>query len=410
MKILLINKFLYPKGGDAISTLNTGKLLEKKGHQVFFWGMKHPKNPDFPYSEYFVDNIDYESQSIREKFSNSLKILYSFEAKRKIEKFINNVAKPDIVHLSNFAHQISPSILDIIKKYNISTVMTMRDYKLVCPSYTMLSGGKPCEKCKGGRYYWCFINRCTKNSHLKSLVNVIEMYLHHKILNIYSQINIIIATSEFLKKTHIKMGLTNPIICLSNFVNIEDFTPECSWEEKSIVYFGRLSREKGLFTLLDAIKGIDDIQLKIVGEGPIRKDLEQKVEKEGINNVVFAGYKSGENLKKEIKRSMFSIIPSECYETFGLTIIESYALGKPVIGSRIGGIPELVIDGVTGYTFEPGNAEDLRCKILTLCEKPEKIIQMGKNARNLAEENYNTEKHYKRLMEIYSIAMAKHTV
>jgi len=198
MKVLLINKFLYPKGGDAISTLTTGKLLSEKGHNVIFWGMRHPSNPEYTYQDYFIDNISYDKpQGILKKIKPSLKIIYSFEAKRKISKLLKKI-DPDIVHLNNFAHQISPSILDVIHKYKIPTVMTMRDYKLVCPSYRMLLNGTPCEKCKNGKYYNCFFNKCTKYSYSKSLVNTIEMYLHHKILHIYNKIDIFILSIMYI--------------------------------------------------------------------------------------------------------------------------------------------------------------------------------------------------------------------
>jgi len=407
MKILLINKFLYPKGGDAISTLNTGKLLEKKGHQVFYWGMKHQKNPGYPYSEYFVDNIDYENQSIKEKISNSLKILYSFEAKRKIEKFINEVVKPDIVHLNNFAHQISPSILDVVKKYNIPVVMTMHDYKLVCPSYTMLSNDNPCEKCRGGKYYWCFLRKCTKNSYMKSLINTVEMYLHHRILDIYSKIDVFISPSKFLKSKVLEMGFNGNIVVLPNFVFLEEYVPEFNFKENSLCYVGRLSKEKGLFALIEAFKGLN-ITLKIIGTGPIEEDLKIKVKSLELNKVKFLGYKSGEDLKNEIRNSMTVVLPSECYENNPRTVLEAFALGKPVIGTRIGGIPELVKDEETGYTFEPGNVNDLGDKILLLLKNLDKIIQMGKNARKFVEENFNPEKHYQELMRIYRMAIQKH--
>jgi len=406
MKILLINKFLYPKGGDVISTLETGRLLSEKGHKVIFWGMKHPLNSEYHYKDYFVSYVDFNKpMNILQAFKTTMRILYSFEAKKKIEELIKK-EKPDIVHLNNFAHQISPSILDIFAKYRIPTVMTMRDYKLVCPSYTMLSDGIPCERCKNGKYYRCFINKCTKNSYMKSLLNTVEMYLHHKILHIYNRIDLIIATSQFLKEKHIEMGIRNEIVCLPNFVNIKDYLPEYQWKEKSIVYFGRLSREKGLFTLLKAIKGLN-IQLKIIGDGPIRKDLGQKAKKERINNVVFVGYKLGKDLKKEIQDSIATVLPSEWYEAFGRTVIESFALGKPVIGARIGGIPELVKDNENGLTFESGNSEDLKDRILHLLKNPDKIIEMGRNARKFVEENFNPEKHYQGLMKIYQMAIGR---
>jgi len=408
MKILLVNKFLYPKGGDAISTINTGKLLSAKNHKVIFWGMEHPSNSDYSYKDYFVSNIDFNKpMSFAQQLKATLRILYSLEAKRKIEELVE-IEEPDIVHLNNFAHQISPSILHILKKYNIPSVMTMRDYKLVCPVYTMLSNGKPCEKCKDGKYYQCLINICAKDSRLKSLLNAAEMYLHHKILHIYDLIQIFIAPSLFLKNKIEEMGLKRKIVFLPNFVNVEDFKPEFNWQENSIVYFGRLSGEKGLFTLIEAMKGVD-VNLKIIGEGSLKERLELKVKGESKNNVCFLGYKSGEDLKNKIKKSMFVVLSSEWYENNPRTVLEAFALGKPVIGSRIGGIPELVKDGETGLTFEPGNVEDLRDKIEYFINSPYGITEMGKNARRFVEENFNPNKHYKKLMEVYKTAKIKHT-
>ena len=181
MRILLVNKFLYAKGGDAISTLTTGALLRNKGHKVFFWGMAHPNNPRYSTSSYFIDYIDYnKSGGIKGQITAATKLLYSFEAKKKVDELIR-AENPDIIHLNNFSHQISPSILDTFSKYEIPTVMTMRDYKLVCPSYQMLSNDRPCEMCRNGRYFWCLLKKCTKNSYSKSMLNTMEMYLHHQI-------------------------------------------------------------------------------------------------------------------------------------------------------------------------------------------------------------------------------------
>jgi len=324
--------------------------------------------------------------------------------KRKIKKFINEVVKPDIVHLNNFAHQISPSILHVFKKYEIPIVMTMRDYKLVCPSYSMLSNDNPCEKCKGGKYYWCFLRKCTKNSYMKSLINTVEMYLHHRIFDIYSKIDVFISPSKFLKSKVLEMGFNGNIVVLPNFVFLEEYVPEFNFKENSLCYVGRLSKEKGLFTLIKAFKGLN-VTLKIIGTGPIEEDLKIKVKSFGLNNVKFLGYKLGEDLKNEIRNSMGVILPSEWYENNPRTVLEAFALGKPIIGARIGGIPELVRDGETGYTFEPGNADDLGDKILLFLKNFEKIADMGKNARKFVEENFNPEKHY---LRIYQMAIQKH--
>jgi len=406
VKILLINKFLYPKGGAEASTLVTGALLSRKGHEVHYWGMQHPSNPEYPYKDYFVSQVDYNKASgILTKLKAASNILYSFEAKKNIESFIKEI-KPDIAHLNSLYHQISPSILHVLKKHTIPTVMTIRDYKLVCPSYLMLADGKPCERCKGGRYYNCFFNKCTKNSYAKSFLNVVEMYLHHKILHIYDSIDVYISPSMFLKNKLEEMGFTHEIEYLPNFVDLGEYSPRYNWQQRSIVYFGRLSPEKGLSTLLEAVKDLN-VKLKIIGDGPIRQELEKKAVVERINNVIFVGYKSGQELKKEIQDAMATVTPSQCYENNPRSVIESFALGKPVIGARIGGIPELAKDGETGYTFKSGNVDDLRSKINLLIGSPDKVINMGKTARKLVEQHNNPEAHYQRLTQIYKMAAEK---
>ncbi len=400
MKILLVNKFLYPKGGDAISTLATGRLLVQKGHDVFYWGMNHPNNSDFPYIEHFVSHVDYDkSLGITKQLKAALNILYSFEAKKKFEIIIKKI-QPDIVHLNNFAHQISPSILYVLRKSKIPAVMTMHDYKMVCASYSMLVNGKPCEKCKDGKYYNCVLQKCTKGSYVKSLVNTAEMYLHHKILHIYDYIDTYISPSKFLKNKIEEMRFRGTVVYLPNFVDVETLQPLYESQEESIVYVGRLSHEKGIKTLMDAIKGVN-IKLKIIGEGPLAGSLINKSIKEKIENVEFLGYKKGEDLQNEIKKSILMVIPSEWYENNPRSVIEAFALGKPVIGARIGGIPELVRDWETGITFESGNIADLRDKLQLLLKNRERIPEMGRKARAFVKIELNAETHYKNLLNIY---------
>jgi len=366
--------------------------------------MDHPANPEYPYKKYFVDHIDFNAPAnLTSKVRSSLNILYSLDAKRKIQALLEEV-KPDIVHLNNFAHQISPSVLDVFHRLNIPAVMTMRDYKLVCASYSMLSKGKPCELCKQGRYYSCFSERCTKGSTLKSLVNTVEMYLHHRILHIYDKIDIFISPSRFLMEKVMEMGFRGRVVHLPNFVDVEAITPAYQYQEESIVYVGRLSAEKGVGTLIDAVKGLD-VRLTIVGDGPLMQELTQKVKGEHIHNVSFLGYKKSDELQDIIRRSMFVILPSECYENNPRVIIEAFALGKPALGARIGGIPELVRDGQTGFMFESGNATDIRNKIVAMLQNRERIAEMGRTARAFIEKDLNPEVHYKRLSEIYRMAM-----
>jgi glycosyltransferase involved in cell wall biosynthesis len=406
MKVLLINKFLYPKGGDAVSTLATGRLLVEKGWEVVFWGMDSPETPDYPYKGLFVSNVNYTNgQNVLRQAKDALRIIYSFEARRKLGRLLDE-CRPDIVHLNNFAHQISPSVLDAIKRRGIPAVMTMRDYKMVCPSYSMLAHGMPCERCREGRYYHCLFNRCTKDSALKSLVNTVEMYVHHRMLHIYDKMDTYISPSRFLQEKVREMGLRGEIVYLPNFVDVEKFIPSYEGEEESIIYVGRLSHEKGIATLMDAVKD-SRVTLKVIGDGPLKKELVSKVQEERIDNVVFLGYKTGRELHDEIRKSLFLVIPSEWYENNPRTVIEAFALGKPVIGARIGGIPELVKDWETGLTFTSGDARDLREKIEQLLDNPEKIPEMGRKARALVERELNPEIHYRSLLSIYERAIHK---
>jgi len=389
LKVLLVNKFLYPKGGDAISTLTTGNILQAKGHEVVFWGMDHPGNPSYPFQNLFVSQVDYEKKGDFFLIARTAtKILYSFEAKNKMAALLETF-QPDVIHLNNFAHQISPSILDVIKKYHIPVVMTMHDYKMVCPTYSLLCKGQVCESCSAGRFYHCGTNRCNKGSLYKSLVNVAEMYFHHRLLNIYDKIDVYISPSHFLKGKVEEMGMKGVVFYLPNCVDVTGFEPEFAWQEKSIVFLGRLSHEKGIETLIDAIKEFGDIRLKIIGDGPLKGFLEKKVINENISNIVFLGYLTGRALHNEIRNSMFLVIPSEWYENNPRSVIEAFALGKPAIGARIGGIPELVEDWKTGLTYNSGDTDDLKEKIHLMLKNKEKIPEMGKNARNLAETKYD---------------------
>jgi glycosyltransferase involved in cell wall biosynthesis len=402
MKILLVNKFFYFKGGSEYCFFDTACILQERGHNVCFLSVEHPENIPLSASKYFVSRVDFEtSGGFLESTKTSGKILYSFEAKKNVKSILKKEI-PDLCHLHNIYHQISPSIIHILKKRGISIIMTLHDYKMVCPIYTLYFNGKVCERCKNGRYYWCLINCCTKGSYAKSALNVLEMYLHHKLLHIYELVDVFISPSQFLKEKLKEMGFNGRTVYLPNFVDIDAFVPFYVCKEKAIYYAGRLSEEKGLFTLVEAVKGLD-VKLIIIGDGPLRGELEKRKN----DNTYFTGYMPQQELKKVAGDCMAMVIPSEWYENNPRSILEAFAIGKPVIGARIGGITELVIDNVTGYTFEPGNAEDLREEIKFIIANSLKAVEMGKNARRFVQENFNPEKHYQGLMEIYQMAQKK---
>ncbi len=409
MKVLLANKYFYRKGGDAVVFFATAELLQERGQEVIFFSMRGPKNHESPFDRYFVSSVEFNGgNSILQQVKSASRILYSFEAKKKMSHLLRESA-PDIAHLHNIYHQISPSIIHSLRKKKIPIVMTLHDYKITCPAYSLLSSGGPCERCAQKAYYKILANQCLKESFSKSALAMMEMYLHHVLLKIYEKVDVFISPSAFLKRKVEEMGFRGRIVHIPNFIDSDGYSPCFDFLPGTVVYFGRLSREKGVATLIDAAKGLD-VSLKIIGTGPEKETLEAKVAAENIKNVSFLGYKSGEDLHSEISRSAFAVVPSECYENNPLSILEAFALGKPVIGARIGGIPELVKDGQTGYTFESGNVRDLQEKIEALSKMRSDITEMGRTARQFVEKEFNPEIHYQRLMEVYQAAREKRGV
>lgn len=407
MNILLINKYFYPKGGSEISLFNTAKILEEEGHHVSFFSMLHPLNIDTPYSKYFVSNVDFERPgSFKENVKTSMRIVYSLESRKKLEELLKQ-ERPDIVHLHNIHHQISPSILYSLKKFKLPVVMTLHDYKMVCPTYRMVLRGRVCERCRNRRFFHCTVHRCHKNSVSKSILNTLEMYLHSCIFRSYTLVDVFISPSQFLKNRFWAMGFPGKIIHLPNFVFPDEFDPSLTWGDKTILYFGRLSREKGIYTLLQAMEGLP-IRCKIFGDGPEKDNVQKIIKDKTLTNTFLYGFMEQEQLKKEVQNCMFVVLPSEWYENLPFSVIESFALGKPVVGANIGGIPELIRNEKTGMLFEPGNVDDLKKNILYLLDNSEKISKMGRTARTYIEQDLNPKNHYRELIKIYNEVLDRH--
>ena len=400
MKLLVVNKFYFLMGGSEKYVFDLNKILEKNGFSIIPFSMKDEKNFLSEYSKYFVSNIDFQNKlTFADRLRAIPRILYSFESRKKILKLIEDT-KPDLAHVHNIAHQISPSILPVLKRRGIPIVQTLHDFKLVCPNYLFYTHGEPCEECKKNKFYNAIINKCIKNSLSGSFLIAIEMYFH-KMIKVYDNIDIFITPSLFMKRKLEEFGIdSNKLIHIPSFVSTKSFSPNYGFEDY-FVYFGRLSGEKGVMTLLKAIEKNWKIKLLIVGEGVLKEELERYAEKKGLTNVIFKGYKSGAELKNLIKDSMFTVVPSEWYENCPISVLESFAMGKPVIGANIGGIPELINEGSDGLFFEPGNTMDLKDKILYLLNNPGKIKEMGKMGREKVEKLYDVELHYQRINDIY---------
>ncbi len=412
MKILMVNKFHYIKGGSETYYFALKRLLESKGHEVIDFSMKDPKNFKSEYSEFFVEGVDYNGKSgVAEKIRAAKNIIYSKEARDKFEKLVL-ATKPDVVHLHIFQHQLSPSILDVCKKYNLPVVYTAHDLKMLCLNYVMMTHGEICEKCKGGHYINCAKQKCVKDSFFKSMINVCEGYLH-KWRKSYDAIDLVITPSEFYHKKFLEFGIApERVLHLANFLDRE--CPNVNKGEDSgkyYLYFGRLSREKGIMTLIQAYEkylergGQSD--LYIVGNGPCMEEIKTYIDGKNLSTVKLLGFKSGQELIDIVGNARAVILPSEWYENGPYSAIEAIQCGRPIIGSELGGIPEL-IDG-NGKAFNHGNVEEL-AKILS--EFPEagtpEAEELSRKSTELFNKNHTAEAHYPVLLECYEKAVKLH--
>jgi glycosyltransferase involved in cell wall biosynthesis len=393
MRILMVNKFLYQNGGSETYMFHLAEYLEKMGHQTAFFGMEHPENLVNP--PHMVKNMDFHTRSVS-RFLYPFRILWSAPAKAKLRKAINDF-KPDIVHLNNYHYQLTPSILYACFREKVPVVQTLHDAILVCPNYSLFRFDclKTCEKCTGGRFYNCIRYRCVHGSLIKSTLAALGSYLY-QLLNPYGKISRLISPSYFLSQKMKAMGYRNEnLMVLHNF-----YTPDknlaTTEKEPYVLYFGRLSTIKGVSTLIKAAQMLSRIRFVIAGRG----EDEVELRKSAGPNVEFRGFVNGKELNTLIRKALFSVYPSQWYENCPMSVLESQAVGTPVIGANIGGIPELVQNNVDGLLFEPGNAEDLCRKIDFLYSNPS-VLQAFSVKCIQKVQQFSIDKYYDELVGIY---------
>jgi len=414
MRIAIASNYYYLKGGAERVLFEEKKILEAHGHQVPVFSQAHPRNEFSPYGDYFPPFKDWRGTRGPAKVAMAKSIMYDRQTARCFLRFLE-AAEPDIVHAHNIYGGLTTSILDAARKKHVPVVMTLHDYKLICPSYLMLNRGAVCEDCKGGRFIHCLLNTCHKENRAASGVYCLESYLN-RWLHKYDTIRYLICPSMFSLRKHAEHGIPRDrLLHIPNFVNaIEQsregrLTAEPRYEDGGYALFvGRLSSEKGIPTLLAAAKGLD-VPVRLVGDGPLKTEYENWVKNNGMTHVTFEGYKSGADLKRLYENAAFLVLPSQCYENAPMSILEAYACGKPVVGSRIGGIAEMVEHGRTGLQFTPGNADELAECMRTLWLGASLRSQMGLAARDKVEREFSAEAHYEQLMEVYGHLLSEST-
>jgi len=403
LNILSVNKFYWRKGGSEAVFFGEKELLEGHGHTVWPFSMQSSDNLESEFSRYFVDEVDYESPSKIDKIKNASKIIYSFDARSKMERFLRDYT-PDVAHFHIFQHQISVSTFGPLRKRGIPIILTVHDLKPMCPNYKMYVDGEVCEACKGGKFVNCFKRRCNDGSTGKSLLNTLEMYFHHA-RGYYDWVDQYITVSQFYRDKMLEWDFPeSQVTYLPNYIDFEKI-PARQEAGEHVLFFGRLSEEKGIEQVLAAARVNSDIPHLIAGTGPAEAALKQQAADQDITNVKFVGFQSGQALEDLIANSRMAVIPSTWYENCPMSVLESFAHGTPVVGSRIGGIPELIDEGVDGATFDVGNIGQLAAAVRKFWDDSELALRAGQAGKEKTEQRFNKDSHYEQLMAVYDAAI-----
>lgn len=399
-RLLSINNYFYRRGGAEVVFLEQNRLFEEIGWEVVPFSMRHANNLQSPWDDYFVDEIEFgNAYSLPEKVRMAHKIVFSMEARKKINALVDRV-QPQIAHAHNVYHHISPSIFGALKSRGIPTVLTLHDLKIACPAYKMLTHDGLCERCKGGKLWNVVSNKCVKGSTAVSAVVFAEAVVNRLMGSYTRHVDRFVVPSRFFIDKFVEWGYPRDrFFHIPNFVNAAALLPRGE-VGRAFTYFGRLSADKGLATFIRAVAQAG-VQAHLIGTGPDEAALKSLASSLGAN-VEFPGYRSGEALFEAIRSSRATVVPSELYENSPMSIMESYALERPVIGAAIGGIPELVRPGETGDLFESGNVDALAQVLARFSAKSTaEVATMGRAARAWMLDEFTDIRYRERILGLY---------
>jgi len=403
MRILYCNKYNFPFSGTEVYLFELMELMKAQGHEVALFSMTDPRGQPTPYDQYFLPNIDFKSSAgwwARAKLAAHA--IYSTEARWRLRQVIA-AFRPDVAHVRNIYHHLSPSILWELKAQGVPVLYHLNDFKLLCPTYNLVANGQACERCRGGQFRHVLTQGCYIGPPGSRLVLMAEAYFHRWLGTYQKCVDQFLAPSRFVKQKLVENGFNaQKITLLPHFQKLPAQAPPNPAPQGPILYFGRLSPEKGVADLLQAMQHLPHVRLQIAGDGPQRLELESLARDLALKNVEFTGHVAGKALEQMIASARFTVLPSRAYETLGKTILESYAWGRPVVASDLGSRRELVEQGETGLLYPTGNVEQLHKAISFLAERPELAAQMGLTGRRFVEAQHAPEAHYRALMRLYN--------
>ena len=406
MRILYCNKYDYPFSGTESYLFDLIHRLDERGFRTALFSMDHGSRSAFTGRSYRIPNINFKDPSagFLKKVRLAAHALYSPSARRAMRDCITDFS-PDLAHIRGIYHHLSPSILWELKSRGVPVLYHLNDFKILCPTYNMVAGGKACDACRGGAFYHVVTKGCYAGGRSSAAVLAVEGYLH-KWLDTYQKcVDLFLAPSEFVRSELIDHGL--PADRIAVLPHFQDLPAEnqLSNDEGYLLYFGRLSPEKGVDDLLHAMVRQPHIPVIIAGDGPERARLEALSQNLNLSRVLFPGHVVGEKLKTLIAGCSFSLFPSHAYETLGKSILESYAYARPVIASDLGSRRELVEHGVTGLLYSPGDRDQLAHSIGFLFDRPDLTEKMGANGRARVRAKHDPEEHLQKMLEVYSRVM-----
>lgn len=405
MKILIVNKFLFHNGGSETYVFELGKALQQRGHDVQYFGMEHTNRIVGNAVNIYTSNVDFHNISGIAKILAPFSIIYSVEARKKIRKVLDDF-RPDVVHLNNINFQITPSIIYEIREWekkntSVKVVYTAHDYQWICPNHMLYipQNKSVCELCVSGKYVECTRHNCIHGSKMRSILGSIEGY-YYSWRGTYGLVDSIICPSKFLFDMFNRNKiLRGKLVMLHNFIASTDrfFSEATERNSPYVLYFGRYDEQKGIKTLISVCKRNPDIKFVFAGKGPLENEVIS------TNNIKNVGFKVGEELAQIISGALFSVYPSEWYENCPFSVMESIYYGTPVIGSNIGGVPELINTDeydATGILFEAGNVDSLENAIRTLWDDR---IRLDTYTKNCVKYSYDdVEEYINKLLIVYN--------
>ncbi len=402
MRILYCNKYDYPFSGTEAYLFDLIRRMDQGGQETALFSMDHGRTPAFEGRSYRIPYVDFKDPKagLPKKVRMAAHALYSPSARRAMRACLADFA-PDLAHVRGIYHHLSPSILWELKRHDVPVLYHLNDFKILCPTYNFVADARPCELCSHGAFHHAATKGCYNGPRSSAVVLAAEAYLH-KWLGTYERcVDLFLAPSEFVRSKLIDGGFgAQNIEVLPHFQSLpgdKDLTPD----EGYLLYFGRLSPEKGVYDLVRAMVRLPHVPLVIAGDGPERPRLESLVRELNLTNILFAGMVHGEKLQRLIAGSRFSVFPSHAYETLGKSILESYAWRRPVIASDLGSRREFVEHGVTGLLYSDGDREQLAHSIGFLFDRPDLVEKMGAAARRRVQADHGPDQHLEKLLAIY---------